>query len=71
MGDKHTDYKRQFNADNYDRLYLTVIKGHKSKLKAIAVAQINADKPKGESLNEFIIKAIDERIERLKGDEKG
>ena len=42
---------------NYDRVNLTVIKGQKEKIKAAADAC-------GESVNAYINKAIDERMER-------
>ena len=42
---------------NYDRLDLTMPKGHKEELKAHAAAQ-------GESVNAFINRAITEAIER-------
>ncbi len=68
MGNKSTDYKRQFNAEKYDRIYLTVPKGQKEMLKEFAKNQIVPEYPNGESLNEFIIIAINERIERLELD---
>lgn len=43
--------------NNYDRIELTVPKGKKEKIKAHA-------ENKGESLNGFINKAIDERMEK-------
>lgn len=55
---KQTDYKRQFNAEKYDRLYPFVPKGRKAEIQAAADAA-------GESLNDFICKAIDERMERM------
>lgn len=55
---KSTDYKRQFNAQKYDRLYPYVPKGRKAEIQAAADAV-------GETLNEFIVKAIDERMERM------
>ena len=42
---------------NYDEIKIRVAKGEKDKIKARAEAR-------GESLNGFIIKAIDEKIER-------
>ena len=65
MAQKTTDYKRKFNEENYDRIYVTVPKGQKEELKAFAASQITEEYPKGESLNEFVIIAINERIERL------
>ena len=43
--------------NHYDRINLTVPKGGKEKIKAHAEAQ-------GDSVNGFINKAIDEKIER-------
>ena len=51
----------KYNAKAYDRLYPFVPKGHKAEIQAAADAA-------GESLNDFICKAIDERIERLEGE---
>ena len=42
---------------NYDEIKIRVAKGEKDKIKACAEAR-------GESLNGFIIKAIDEKIKR-------
>ena len=50
-------YKNQFNAENYDRINLTIRKGEKARLQA------HADS-KGESLNAFIKRAITEQIKR-------
>jgi uncharacterized protein (DUF1778 family) len=60
----HIKATNKWIAKKRDRITAIVAKDRKSELKAIAAAQ-------NESLNTFIIKAIDERIERLKGDEKG
>lgn len=46
--------------NNYDRLELTVPKGRKAEIKAHADAH-------GESVNSFINRAIDEAMERDKG----
>jgi predicted HicB family RNase H-like nuclease len=43
--------------ENYDRLELTVIKGKKAAIKEHAES-------KGESLNAFVNRAIDETVER-------
>lgn len=48
--------------NNYDRIELTVLKGKKETLKAHAQS-------KGESLNDFINRAIDETIERENANE--
>jgi len=47
----------KYMANNYDRVNLTLQKGRKDEIKA------HADK-KGESLNGFINRAIDETVER-------
>ena len=52
--------KQRYNEKAYDRLAITVPKGHKDTIQAAASAQ-------GESLNGFVNTAIDERIERLDG----
>lgn len=43
--------------NNYDRINLTIPKGKKEEYKSIAEAE-------GKSLNQFIIDAINEKIER-------
>lgn len=48
----------KYNAKSYDRLYPFVPKGKKAEIQAAADQQ-------GETLNEFIVKAIDERMKRL------
>jgi hypothetical protein len=48
----------RYTAKNYDRLYPFVPKGHKAEIQAAAAAQ-------GESLNDFITVAINERMKRL------
>ena len=59
-----TEYKNTWKKENTDQKLVTFKKGRKAEIQTIADMQ-------GEKLNEFINKAIDERIERLKGDEKG
>lgn len=59
---KSTNYKRKFNADNYDRVELTVKKGTKELLRK--EAQIC-----GESLNEFIKKATRDRYYNESGED--
>ena len=54
-----TEYKNQWMKDNRDTKLLTLQKGHKAEIQAAADAV-------GESLNDFITKAIDERMERLR-----
>ena len=48
----------KYNAKAYDRLYPFVPRGRKAEIQAAAGAV-------KESLNDFICKAIDERMERL------
>lgn len=50
-------YKNEFISKNYDRVNLTMPKGKKDIIKKHAQA-------KGESVNSFINRAIDETIER-------
>lgn len=47
-----TDYKRAFNEQKYDRLFITVPKGKKNEYKAKAEAE-------GKSLNQYIIDCIE------------
>lgn len=51
-----TDYKRAFNAQNYDRIEITVKKGTKQALQEAA-------KDKGESINGYIKNAVQARYE--------
>ena len=53
-----TRAKRKYNEKAYDRLTMNIKKGRKDELKAIAEEQ-------GQSLNAFILTAIDEKIDRL------
>ena len=50
-----TEYKRAWNEEKLDRIYLTVEKGRKAEIKAAADV-------KGQSLNSFINEAIDEHM---------
>ena len=50
----------KYNAKAYDRINIAVPKGRKAAIQALAQVQ-------GESLNSFVVMAIDERIERLQG----
>lgn len=56
-GNASTRAKNKYNAANYDRLYPYVAKGRKEIYEKAA-------KNLGVSLNDFIIKAIEEKIER-------
>lgn len=55
-GKASTRAKNKYNAENYDRISLSVPKGKKDKIKAFAES-------KNESLNGFIIRAVDEAME--------
>ena len=57
--EKAIKYNNEFNKNAYDRINLTVPKGEKEIIKA------HADKT-GESVNGFINRAINEKIERDK-----
>lgn len=54
---KKSEYRNDWISKTYDRINLTVPKGHKEAVKAHAEAQ-------GESLNAFINRAITETMER-------
>lgn len=54
MGGK-TDYKNKWQQENKERINLVVDKGYKEKVKTAADGV-------GESLNGYIIKAIDDRM---------
>ena len=56
--------KDRWNAKNYDELKIRVPKGHK------AVIQAAADN-KAQSVNSYVVQAIDERITRDKTKETG
>lgn len=58
-GKTSNESKAKYNAKAYDRLYPFVPKGRKEEIQAAASAA-------GETLNEFIIKAIDERMKHVK-----
>ena len=58
MGKAKTRAQNKYVAKAYDRLYPFVPKGRKAEIQAAADAQ-------GESLNDFIVTASDERMERL------
>ena len=63
---KYTEARRRanekYNAKTYDSLRIVVKKGRKDIIKAHAEAR-------GESINGFVSRAIDETIERDKGTE--
>ncbi len=52
-----TEYKNKWQAENCERISLVVKKGRKQSIKDFATKH-------GETLNGFINKAIDEKIER-------
>ena len=59
---KATNYKRQFNAANYDRIEITVKKGTKQSLQDVA-------KEKGESINGYIKNAVQARFKADTGED--
>ena len=59
MGTARTRANNKWNAKAYDRINLTVEKGRKDAIKAHAES-------KGESVNGFINRAINETMEREK-----
>lgn len=63
-GTAATRAKNKYNAANYDRLYPYVAKGRKAVYEEAAKAA-------GVSLNDFIISAIEEKIERDKMKDSG
>lgn len=52
-----TKAKNTFNGKNYDRLYPFVKKGNKAKIEQAASAA-------GQSLNDYIVSAVYQRMER-------
>ena len=50
---------RKWDAANLDRVSIAMVKGKKDQIKAAAAAV-------GESMNQYIITAIDQRMERHK-----
>ncbi|MFB5761013.1 transcriptional regulator [Paenibacillus medicaginis] len=62
-GKASTKAKNKYNAANYDRLYPVVPKGQKAVYEAAAKAA-------GMSLNDFVVTALDEKIERDKQKEQ-
>ncbi len=57
MGKTSAAVKNRYNAKVYDRIEVVVKKGKKDIIKAHAAAQ-------GASVNDFINRAIDEKIDR-------
>lgn len=64
MGKKSTATKNKWNAANYDRVNLTVAKGKKETIKQHAESR-------GETVNSFINRAIDETMTRDQGGSLG
>lgn len=62
MGMKSTATKNKWNAENYDRISLTVNKGTKQSLQDIA-------KEKGESINGYIKTAVQARYKADTGED--
>lgn len=64
MAQKYTEARkegnRKWDAANLDRVSIAMPKGKKEEIKAVAAAV-------GESMNQYIIAAIDQRIERDNG----
>ena len=52
-----TDYKNKWQAENRERINMVVPKGYKEKIKTAA-------QKTGESVNGYIKKAVDERMQR-------
>ena len=59
MGKTSAAVKNKYNSKSYDRINLTTPKGKKAEIQSHA-------ETKGESLNGFINRAVDETIEREK-----
>lgn len=63
MAQKYTEARkegnRKWDAANLDRISIAMPKGKKDEIKAAAVAV-------GESMNQYIITAVDQRIEQDK-----
>ena len=57
-GNARTRASNKYNAKTYDRIALQVKKGKREEQKTIAEQQ-------GQSLNAFVLSAIDEKIDRL------
>ncbi|MBR4111853.1 MAG: hypothetical protein IKK53_02345 [Ruminiclostridium sp.] len=62
MGMKSTATKNKWNAENYDRVSLTVNKGTKQKLQEAAAE-------KGESINGYIKTAVQARFKADTGED--
>lgn len=58
MALKQTDWSRAYNSKAYDRIYVTVPKGHKAEIEAAAAKT-------GESVNGLVNRLIDEYLKRI------
>ena len=65
MGKTSWQVKQKYNEKAYDKIYLTVPKGDKEKIKA------HADEYDGGSVNGFIQRSIKETMERDRAKENG
>lgn len=54
----NTEYKNKYQAEKYDRISVVVPKGDKEIIKEYAESN-------GDTLNGFVKKAIDEKIDRM------
>lgn len=63
MGKTSSKVKDRYNAKVYDEIKIRVSKGQKDEIKSHAES-------KGESLNGFINRAIDETVQRDNGEDK-
>ena len=61
QGNAQTRAKNKYNSKAYDSLRSVVKKGRKELIKSFAESQ-------GESINGFVNKAIDEKMQRDKGE---
>ena len=61
MGTAATKAKNKYNAENYERISLSVPKEKKEKYKAIAETN-------GKSLNQFIIDCVEEKVKLIEED---
>lgn len=59
MSKPQTRASNKYNAKAYDRLAIQVKKGRKSEIQAAAQKQ-------GESLNSYVVKAVEQRMEAEK-----
>ena len=60
MGKTSWQVKNRYNEKAYDKIYITVLKGNKDRIKA------HAEK-NGESINRYINRLIDSDLKNFKG----